>query len=58
MKERPWVVGGSLWTWNDYHSLIRDTPVDGVRRWGVVNLQREHRDSWNAVQRLFKTDLP
>lgn len=58
MKERPWVIGGSLWTWNDYKSLFRGTPADGVRRWGVVNLQREHRDSWNAVQKIFKTDLP
>ncbi len=58
MKARPWMVGGSLWTWNDYRSLIKGTPADGVRRWGVVNLEREHRDSWKAVQKMFATELP
>ncbi len=58
MKERPWMIGGSLWTWNDYRSLIKGTPADGVRRWGVVNTEREHRDSWEAVQKLFATELP
>jgi beta-glucuronidase len=58
MKERPWMIGGSLWTWNDYRSFFRGTPPDGVRRWGVVNVQREHRDSWPVVQKLFQTELP
>jgi beta-glucuronidase len=58
MKARPWVIGGSLWTWADYRSLHKGTPADGVRRWGVVNLEREHRDSWKAVQELFRTELP
>ena len=58
MKARPWVIGGSLWTWADYRSLHRGTPADGIRRWGVVNLDREHRDSWKAVQELFRTELP
>jgi beta-glucuronidase len=58
MKERPWMIGGSLWTWNDYRSLIKGTPADGVRRWGVVNMEREHRDSWEAVRQLFATELP
>ncbi|CAN5476164.1 beta-glucuronidase [soil metagenome] len=58
MKARPWVIGGSLWTWNDYKSLIKGTPADGIRRWGVVNEKREHRDSWEAVRKLFATDLP
>ena len=58
MKARPWVIGGSLWTWADYRSLHRGTPTDGIRRWGVVNFEREHRDSWQVVQELFKTELP
>jgi len=58
MKARSWMIGGSLWTWNDYRSLIKGTPADGVRRWGVVNMEREHRDSWVAVQKLFATELP
>jgi len=58
MKARPWMIGGSLWTWNDYHSLHRGTPASGIRYWGVVNVNREHRDSWDAVQKLFATELP
>jgi beta-glucuronidase len=58
MKARPWMIGGSLWTWNDYRSLINGTPADGVRPWGVVNMEREHRDSWETVQKLFATELP
>ncbi|HEY8997775.1 MAG TPA: glycoside hydrolase family 2 TIM barrel-domain containing protein [Edaphobacter sp.] len=58
MKERPYMIGGSLWTWNDYRSLIKGTPANGIRSWGVVNIDREHRDSWKVVQELFKTELP
>ena len=58
MKARPWMIGGSLWTWADYRSLYRGTPASGIRYWGVVNLEREHRDSWLAVQKLFATELP
>ena len=58
MKARPWVIGGSLWTWADYRSLFRGTPADGIRKWGVVDFYRGHRDSWSAVQKLFQTDLP
>ena len=58
LKRRPYMIGASLWTWNDYRSFIRGTPADGIRRWGVVNTEREHRDSWQAVQKLFETELP
>lgn len=58
MKARPWVIGGSLWSWNDYRSLHAGTPASGIRYWGVVNVNREHRDSWDAVQKLFATELP
>lgn len=58
MKERHWIIGGSLWTWADYRSLHRGTPPNGIRPWGVVNLDREHRDSWDVVQELFESELP
>jgi beta-glucuronidase len=57
MKERPWMIGGSLWAWADYRSLHRGTPASGIRYWGVVNLDREHRDSWQAVHDLFDTEF-
>jgi beta-glucuronidase len=58
MKARPWMIGGSLWTWADYRSLHRGTPPDGIRKWGTVTFTREHRDSWAVVQKLFATELP
>jgi len=58
MKARPWMIGGSLWTWADYRSLFPGTPPNGIRNWGVVEFNREHRDSWDAVQKLFATELP
>ncbi|MCU1321811.1 MAG: beta-galactosidase [Acidobacteriaceae bacterium] len=58
VKARPWIIGASLWTWNDYRSFIKGTPSNGIRSWGVVTLKRERRDSWKAVQELFKGDLP
>lgn len=58
MKARPWMIGGSLWTWADYRSLYPGTPQNGIRNWGVVEFDREHRDSWDVVQKLFATELP
>jgi beta-glucuronidase len=58
MKARPWMIGGSLWTWSDYRSLFPGTPENGVRNWGVVEFNREHRDSWEVVRKLFATELP
>jgi beta-glucuronidase len=58
VRARPWMIGASLWTWNDYRSLIAGTPASGVRSWGTVTLNREHRDSWPVVQKLFQTELP
>lgn len=56
MKARPWMIGGSLWTWADYRSLHRGTPTSGIRYWGVVTIDRQHRDSWQVVHNLFDTD--
>jgi len=58
MKARPWMIGGSLWTWNDYRSLFRGTPANGIRPWGLVTIDREHRDSWEVVRKLFDVELP
>jgi beta-glucuronidase len=58
MKARTWVIGGAIWSWADYRSLYEGTPPDGIRKWGVVDFYRGHRDSWDALQKLFKTELP
>ena len=58
MKARPYMIGGSLWTWADYRSFINGTPDNGIRSWGVVDIMRQKRDSYPVVQKLFKTELP
>jgi beta-glucuronidase len=58
MKARPYMIGGSLWTWADYRSFINGTPDNGIRSWGVVDILRQKRDSYPVVQKLFKTELP
>jgi beta-glucuronidase len=58
MRARPWVIGGALWTWADYRSRFPGTPADGIRKWGVVTFDRQHRDSWAVTQKLFATELP
>jgi beta-glucuronidase len=58
MKARPWVIGGAIWSWADYRSLYQGTPPDGIRKWGVVDFYRGHRDSWYALQKLFDVELP
>jgi beta-glucuronidase len=58
VKARPWVIGASLWSWADYRSFFPGTPADGIRRWGVVTFDHQHRDSWSVVQGLFATELP
>jgi beta-glucuronidase len=58
MRTRPWVIGGALWTWADYRSRFPGTPSDGIRRWGVVTFDRQHRDSWAVTQKLFASELP
>jgi beta-glucuronidase len=58
MRARPWVIGGALWTWADYRSRFPGTPADGIRKWGVVTFDRQHRDSWAITQKLFATELP
>jgi beta-glucuronidase len=58
MYARSWVIGGALWTWADYRSLFPGTPADGIRKWGVVTFDRQHRGSWATAQRLFASELP
>jgi beta-glucuronidase len=58
IKARPWVIGGALWAWADYRSMYRGTPADGIRRWGTVTLDRQHRTSWSVTRDLFAVDLP
>jgi beta-galactosidase len=51
--QKPYVVGGSLWTFNDYRSDYVGTPPTGIREWGVVDEQRRPKAAYYQVRRLF-----
>ncbi len=45
------VIGGSLWTFNDYRSPYVQTLEDENRAWGLVNVWREKRRLYERLQR-------
>ncbi len=51
--EEPYVIGGSLWTFNDYRSDYKNTPASGNREWGVVDVNRKPKCAYADVRRAF-----
>jgi beta-galactosidase len=49
----PYVIGVSLWTFNDYRSGFKDTPSSGNREWGVVDVNRHQKAAYQQVRKLF-----
>lgn len=49
----PYVIGGSLWTFNDYRSDYHGTPASGNREWGVVDVNRRPKAAYTEVRRAF-----
>jgi len=50
----PYLVGGSLWTFNDYRSLYFGTKEYSENRpWGVVDVYRQKKRAFVSVQREF-----
>jgi beta-galactosidase/beta-glucuronidase len=49
----PYVIGGSLWTFNDYRSDYKGTPASGNREWGVVDVNRQPKGAFQEVRRAF-----
>jgi beta-glucuronidase len=45
-----YVVGASIWTFNDYQSMFPGTNKDGYRHWGLVNAAREPREMYFTWQ--------
>lgn len=63
LKELDYVVGASLWTYNDYRSKYRGTPPGQNRTWGVYNVWRQPKKAAYQIQELFTngvadTELP
>jgi len=48
-----YVVGLSLWTYNDYRSNYKNTPVGQARTWGVYNVWRQPKKAAKEIQSLY-----
>ena len=49
----PYMIGTSLWTYNDYRSDFQGTPPSGNREWGVVDEQRRPKAAYEQVRKLY-----
>ncbi|MFN8349634.1 MAG: glycoside hydrolase family 2 TIM barrel-domain containing protein [Spirosomataceae bacterium] len=51
IRKRPYVVGASWWTYNDYQSRHVGTAPNGYRPWGLVGPERNPRPLYAAHRR-------
>jgi beta-glucuronidase len=49
MRQRPFIAGASVWTFQDYRSRFPDTAPNGYRPWGLVDPDRTPRDAYRVV---------
>lgn len=64
MRYLPYLMGGSLWTFNDYRSNFNGTKEASENRpWGVVDVFRQKKKAWYAIRKeyapikAFKVDV-
>jgi beta-glucuronidase len=53
IRQRPFVAGASVWTFQDYRSRFPDTAPNGYRPWGLVDPDRTPRDAYHIVAMEF-----
>lgn len=53
LGKEPYVIGGAVWTFNDYRSDYHGTPESGNREWGVVDVDRNLKGAYHEVRRAF-----
>ncbi len=52
IRNRPYLIGGSLWTFNDYRSSYVGTKETSQNRpWGVVDVFRRKKRAWYSFRR-------
>lgn len=51
IRKRPYVIGASWWTFNDYESRYHGTNVNGYRPWGIVRPDRSLRPAYFRYQK-------
>ncbi|MCF0052205.1 beta-galactosidase [Dyadobacter sp. LJ53] len=52
-RKRPYVVGTSWWTYNDYQSRFHNTNANGYRPWGIVGPDRSFRPAYGVHQKEY-----
>jgi len=52
-RKRDYVIGASVWTFNDYLSRYPGSAPNGYRPWGLVSPEREKRGMYLAWQEEF-----
>lgn len=50
IRKRPYVIGASWWTYNDYESRYHGTNPNGYRPWGLVRPDRSLRPAYKTYQ--------
>jgi beta-glucuronidase len=53
IRQHPYVVNASVWTFNDYRSRYPGTNPDGTRHWGVVDFERRPRLLYHLLREEF-----
>ncbi|WP_448249663.1 glycoside hydrolase family 2 protein [Thalassotalea agariperforans] len=53
LKNYPYLIGFSLWAYNDYRSNYKGTPKSGYREWGIVNQYREKKAAYYQLKDIF-----
>jgi hypothetical protein len=52
-RSRPWLVGASHWTYNDYRSGFGGSSPDQVRGWGVQNVWGQRKRAYDQLQAAY-----
>jgi beta-galactosidase len=53
LENHPYVIGTSLWTFNDYRSNYEGSAPGELRTWGVVNLWRQEKAACGQIAKLY-----
>jgi beta-glucuronidase len=51
IRKRPYVIGASWWTYNDYQSRYHGTNANGYRPWGIVRPDRSLRPAYDVYRK-------
>lgn len=51
IRKRPYVIGASWWSYNDYQSRHQGTNANGYRPWGIVRPDRSLRPAYYVYQK-------